>query len=157
MTGASISIRSDDAVVRRAVAALMRRALSLRPALEEIGASLLTSTQKRFEDEEGPDNESWPELARSTQAAPHRGRRRGDKHILQRSRLLHQSLTYDATNTNVAVGPNKGYAAIHQFGGEDDMAPGPAAIPARPYLGIDDDDRNEIAETFSDHLEGALS
>jgi len=28
------------------------------------------------------------------------------------------------------------YAAIHQLGGTDDMAPGPAAIPARPYAGL---------------------
>lgn len=32
------------------------------------------------------------------------------------------------------IGPNKVYGAIHEFGGSPGMAPGPAAIPARPYM-----------------------
>lgn len=36
------------------------------------------------------------------------------------------------------------YAAIHQFGGLPSMAPGPAAIPERPYIGMSSASKGDI-------------
>jgi phage virion morphogenesis protein len=46
------------------------------------------------------------------------------------------------------------YAAIHQFGGTEGMAPGPAAIPARPYVGLSPESVAKIAAFASAHARG---
>ncbi|MEI8599765.1 phage virion morphogenesis protein [Shewanella sp. PP-Sp27a-2] len=48
---------------------------------------------------------------------------------------LAASVAADSGDFWAAIGSNKIYAAIHHFGGTDDMPAGPAGIPARPYLG----------------------
>ena len=70
------------------------------------------------------------------------------------------------------VGSNLPYARIHQLGGTirpkkgkflkfrgldgEDVFVKEVTIPARPYLGISDDDREEIMDTMTDFLEGAF-
>ena len=57
--------------------------------------------------------------------------------MLQRSQgglALSLSTSYSATRA--VIGSNKIYAAIHQYGGQASMPPGPAAVPARPYMGL---------------------
>ena len=54
------------------------------------------------------------------------------------------------------VGSNLVYAAIHQFGGTPDMHPGPAAIPARAYLGLSDADVVEIEDELEHWIAGVL-
>jgi phage virion morphogenesis protein len=44
------------------------------------------------------------------------------------------------------------YGAIHQFGGTSDMPPRLAAIPARPFLGLSDNDEKEVIEILSEFL-----
>ena len=155
MAGVQMEITVDGDEVRRAVSRLLRRSLSLKEPFEDIGASLETSTQQRFEDEEDPEGNPWPDLSEPYQDSFYKGKPRGPDHILRRSAILYQSLTYLANDTRLAVGPGAGkdYAAIHQFGGTADMPAGPAAIPARAYLGISADDRREIGEILADHLQ----
>jgi phage gpG-like protein len=80
---------------------------------------------------------------------------------------LYASITHRASPTSVEVGSNAIYAAIHQFGGTIKAKDAKAlrfrigdvwvtkesvTIPARPFLGIDDDDRQMIVETVADAL-----
>lgn len=158
MAGVSLSMTVDDEEVRRAIQGLATRSLNLREAFDDVGASLLTSTQQRFEDEEDPAGEPWAELAESTQnKLVTKRKRRGKEHILRERGHLYGSLTYLAKPTEVAIGSNRKYAAIHQLGGTEDMAPGPAAIPARPFLGISGEDEREIMAIFMDHLQAGLT
>ena len=75
------------------------------------------------------------------------------------------SLTSQVEGNVLRVGTNKVYAAVHQFGGtiRPRAAPrlafrlgqrlvfaGTVTIPARPFLGISDDDRATILEGFED-------
>lgn len=69
-------------------------------------------------------------------------------------------------------GQQPAYARIHQLGGTvrpqkgkflkfrgldgEDVFAKEVTIPARPYLGISDDDREEIVATMTDFLEGAF-
>lgn len=159
MAGATISLTVQDDRVRRALTGLASQSRDLQEPFEEIGASLLTSTQQRFEDEEDPEGDSWPELAPRTQRRIVNGRPRGGAHILRVSTSagLYGSLTYLATATDLRLGSNKEYAAIHQLGGTEDMPPGPAAVPARPFLGISRDDEQEIGHILIDHLQAGLN
>ena len=57
--------------------------------------------------------------------------------MLQRSQgglAMSLSTTYDATTA--AIGSNKVYAALHQWGGLPTMPAAPAAVAARPYMGL---------------------
>jgi phage virion morphogenesis protein len=157
MAGAQIAFTVDDAAVLRALDGIMFRAVHLGDAFDEIGASLLASTQQRFEDEESPEGKSWAPLAESTQRKKvTKGARRGGDHILRDKGLLFGALTYQAKATEVTIGVNRKYAAIHQFGGTEGMPPGPAAIPARPFLGISEADEREISAILLDHLTGGV-
>lgn len=57
--------------------------------------------------------------------------------MLQRTQGgLAMSLSTSYTATQAIIGSNKIYAAIHQYGGQPSMPPGPASVPARPYMGL---------------------
>lgn len=170
MSGVTITIeaRGTEAVqqaLNRLAAQLAGPAM--RHVYDEIGASLVTSTQRRFERETGPDGQRWQPLAPSTRdrliGAPRGdgrrrrgGTRRGAQTILRVSGLLYSSLTHIASEADVVVGTNREYAALHQFGGTPDMAPGPAAVPARPFLGLDAADEAEILDIVANTLAGSV-
>ena len=79
-----------------------------RPLFDEIGASLVVSTQMRFERGEGPDGNPWPPSLRAIVE--------GGQTLVDTARLK-GSISHEASDTGVAVGTNVLYAAIHQFGG----------------------------------------
>lgn len=159
MSGAAIQIRLDDHGVIQALAQAAARAADLTPLLDNIGASLVRSTEMRFEREQGPDGQAWPPSIRALIE--------GGKTLLDQG-ILYASLTHRATPTSVEVGSNVLYAAVHQFGATIEAKNAKAlkfkvggryvskesvTIPARPFLGIDDGDRTMIAETVSKWLE----
>lgn len=145
--GVSVSVTVDGT---RAASAALRRLLlagtNMQRPLAEIGAALLTSTQRRFEDEAGPDGAAWEKSARA---------QADGGATLRDTARLYQSLTYMVHPRSVEVGTNTLYAAIHQLGG--DAGRGHSVhLPARPYLGLDTEDEREIQAIVNDHLFGAL-
>lgn len=132
-----------------------------RGLFDAVGASLVVSTQDRFEREIGPSGEKWP--------ASLRARLFGGKTLTDTARLV-SSLTHNATPDGVEVGTNVIYAAIHQLGGTIRPKTGKALsfatadgkrvkvasvrMPARPFLGIDDDDKAEIIALADDWIGG---
>jgi phage virion morphogenesis protein len=120
-------VRIEDDGVRRALDKL-RLSLPLggsrMPAFRAIGAVLKSGAQMRFRTASGPDGKAWEKSFR----AKHEGGQ-----TLSLTRRLRNSITVDATNTQVAVGTNVVYAAIHQFGGVIRAKSGPfLAIPLTP-------------------------
>lgn len=137
--GVNFTIRLDNgAAIGRALVAMQLRMRDLRPALAEIGASLLTSTQRRFEDEQGPDGKGWE------------ANQRGGA-ILRDSGRLYQSLTYLVGDRQVEVGTNAIYARIHQLGGQTGRGH-QVELPARPFLGLDAEDETEALAIINDYL-----
>lgn len=152
MTGARIDVRFDSQAVEAALERLANRTTSARPAMADIGEYLQRAVDDRFRAERDPENRPWAPLQPSTLR-----RKRNDKILTERGGPgLRGSIHYRADDDRLQQGTNKVYAAIHQFGGSSGMPPGPAAIPARPYLGIGRDDEDEIATILLDHLDGAL-
>lgn len=144
--GVSTSIRVDDDGFGAALERMLRVVPTLQPVMEEMGGVLEASAQQRFEDEEGPDGTPWPRLAASTRA-----RRGDDARILRDRGHLVQSITSKATRLEVAVGSNKAQARVHQLGGKAGRGL-KVEIPARPYLGISDDDRMAIGDVLGAKL-----
>ena len=143
---------------------ILVKAGTLRPPFEVIGKYLVTRAHESFEKEESPDGEPWqalsPEYVERPSRGYYRGGRGGNEHpILMRSRHLEESVNYKAGNLELAVGSNRklpggqfSWAAIHQLGGTSSMAPGPAHIPARPFLGMTDADDNRAGELLMEYL-----
>lgn len=141
--GVNFTVKVENAqAIGRALVGLQLRMRDLRPVLREIGASLLTSTQRRFEDEQAPSGAPWAPILRSGA-------------ILRDSGRLYQSLTYAVGQSQVEVGTNVVYARIHQLGGKAGRGR-KVTIKPRPYLGLDDADRRELLEIVNDYVRGAL-
>ena len=125
---------------------------------EKIGELLVSSTIKRFEDEEAPDGTKWDQSIRA--------KNDGGK-TLTDNKHLKGSIHHHASAAGVEVGTNLIYAGVHQNGME--IKPKTAkflrfqiggqwskkrkvTIPKRPFLGISDDDMEEIDATIMEHV-----
>ncbi len=158
----------DDEKITQALARL--RTLSrgnAAPAMREIGRVLKTSTQFRFRDQRGPNNSPWHKVRRGGQALRLTGR-------------LRDSIEYVVARNEVSVGTNVVYAKTHQFGINDEQTVkshirvvekafgkklkfGVNAtvkqhtrrmrIWARPFLGFSDNDKEDILDILSEHIQ----
>lgn len=127
---------------------LMLRTMNIDDALEDIGSMLESSTQQRFEAEQTPEGDDWQEHADATKAA------RGDNASILRDEIdLYDSITHEVQGNDVAVGTNRIYGRIQQLGGQAGRGLA-VTIPARPYLGLSDDDEREINHIIEGHLNG---
>lgn len=170
MAGNRISLEVDDARARAAMRRLIRAVANPAPALDEIGARLVTSTVLRFEREHSPDGVPWKR--------PRRAERERGQTLTDTGRLR-GSITHRVVGDAVEVGTNVVYGAIHQLGGRTPARtirpktkkalffPGAAhpvakvrhpgsTIPARPFLGLDDGDRRAIERIVERHLAEAV-
>jgi phage virion morphogenesis protein len=161
MTGIRIEIQGAD----EALATLQRaidRTENPRGLFDNIGKSLVERTLQRFIEERGVDGNPWPPSIRALAEGGQTLSKSGD---------LRGKFTHNATDTGVEIGTNVLYAAIHQFGGTITaktpkglrfkvggqwVTKSQVTIPARPFLGIDDDDEREIERISGDWLADAL-
>ena len=131
--------------------------------MESVGDALVSGTLKRFQDEEDPTGKKWPKSKRAAKK---------DGQTLTDTALLRRSVDYAATSDKVMVGSNLPYARIHQLGGTirakkgkylkfkglngEDVFVKEAKITARPYLGVSEEDMDEVRETVADFLAGTF-
>lgn len=137
----------DDRETRQLLDSALAKGVRLRPLMVEIGYELVRSTQERIDAEQDPDGIPWVDLRPATWA-----RKRTTSMLVEGSYLRGGIAMAAATNTFVEISADREYAALHQFGGTPDMAPGPAAVPARPYLGLSDEDAALIESLVLDFL-----
>lgn len=153
MSGAAFKVELDDAKVQRIFARLTASASNLTPLFAEIGSALEESTRQRFTTERAPDGQPWepidPDWLATKKA---RGFNAG---ILKMRGDLANSIHYEASSDYVEIiaGPTE-YAAVHQFGGQAGRR-GASNLPARPFLGVSDDDLAEIRDAADSYLEKA--
>lgn len=158
MSGVAISLDADAALET-----LARAAASMEEPRElflAIGDGLVDSTRARFEKEQDPDGNPWPQSLRA--------RVEGGK-TLRDTQTLYRSITREAGDNSVSIGTNLIYGAIHQFGGVikaktakglrfrrfgagADTIVHSVTIPRRAYLGLDEADRQEIIALADDFL-----
>jgi len=158
----SFKISIDDAAVQRAFDRLIRAGTDLTPAMDDIGRSLVASTEIRFERGHGPDGAAWTPSYRASSE--------GGKTLVKEHHLK-DSITHDPSRDEVRVGTNVLYAAVHQFGatiraktsrglrfrsGGNWVTKKQVTIPARPFLGVSRDDQAEIGHILADHIREAF-
>ncbi len=123
----------------------------LAEGLAQIGGLIESQTRERFTTKIAPGGEPWAPWSERYAAS----RRRGHS-LLVAEGHLRDSIMWELDADELRVGSNLVYAAIHQFGGTPDMHPGPAAIPARAYLGLSDADVVEIEDELEHWIAGVL-
>ncbi|MBF0424150.1 MAG: phage virion morphogenesis protein [Magnetococcales bacterium] len=149
MSGITLTI--DQKALDEVFAGLTRAASDLTPAMRAIGEHLITATQtERFDPQKDPQGQPWTPLAEST--------KKQKKHdtILDESSRLRNSIHDEAGVDEVRIGTDVIYAAIHQLGGEAGRKDHRVTIPARPYLGANDQDLESAMETIRDYILGKV-
>lgn len=155
MTGASITYGIRDVTrLSPRVQRFLRRATDKPVLLAGIGEEVVTSTKRRFEESKAPDGTAWAAVAR------------GGKPLVD-SGLTGDSIHYRVGGDSVRVGTNKVQAALHQFGGTvkpktakvlaftvngEAVFARAVTIKARPFLGINDEDRGDIRGAVADFI-----
>jgi phage virion morphogenesis protein len=139
----------------KAVNAMGRRVENTKPLASTIAETMLSDISRHFEDEEGPGGTPWKDLAGRTKEERRKKGHWPGKKLQRQSRgsglLGAMQARYDSRS--VSVTNNKVYAAIQHFGGK--AGPGKkVTIPARPYMYLSADAREEIRATVEDFIVG---
>lgn len=146
-------IRIDDAVLNARLAELKDRLGNLIPFYEQVAELLRASTDQAFEDEADPvTGRPWDPLKPATIRRRLRAKAWPGK-ILQVQGNLARSIVpasgtdFAAVGTNYLFGDGPYGAAVHQLGTKD------GTIPARPFLGLSDDAREDILDLLVKYLD----
>ncbi|MGA0610559.1 phage virion morphogenesis protein [Caldimonas sp. KR1-144] len=119
MAGTTLIIDLDLQRAPERLEKVERLLASPGPLLAELGEYLGASTQDRFKAQVAPDGSTWQALSPRYLK---RKRRNKDK-ILTLRGFLRGQIAYQVEGSDtVAVGTNRAYGAIHQFGGEISIA-----------------------------------
>ncbi|MGR3435268.1 MAG: phage virion morphogenesis protein [Shimia sp.] len=146
MSGVTLSI--DGAQLDAAVARVARLTRFEVADLAFDMAELMANHAKgRFLSKEGPDGVVWAPWSEGYAADRPKG-----KSLLEASGDLRDSIQGFEEGGAAVVGSNMVYAAIHQFGGEEVGM----NIPARPYLGVSDEDALDLREMLTARIDGIL-
>ena len=131
----------------QALAGIDRNAL-----LEGIASEVEEQTRRRLtREKESPDGTPWPAWSLDYDATRHGGHK-----LLENEGHLVGSIQSIINDDSVEVGSNLIYAAIHNEGGEEGMAPGPAGIPQREFLGFSSDNLTDLQHVVDDFIDDAL-
>ncbi|MGJ8563842.1 MAG: phage virion morphogenesis protein [Alphaproteobacteria bacterium] len=128
------------------VPALIRLAAyfdDLTPLMDELGAEIEDQTVERFQTNLAPDGTPWLPSERVNQA-------QGNALTLVDSAHLRDSVTRAAFPRSVQIGTNLIYGAIHQAGGETGRNHS-TVLPARPYLGLSEDNGDDLIPIADDY------
>lgn len=148
-------LEGELAELREKLAALSR--INRHALMKDIAQGLRSSTMDRFRSTKSPEGKPWEPSIRAQE---------GQGLTLTHTTRLKNSIKSEADATGAAVGTNTIYAATHQFGDESrtirakkgkylkfkvrgrwvNIEKVTVNIPARPYLGISDEDMEDIRD-----------
>lgn len=162
MGGPSLVLKGDARPLKT-MAQRVRQAFGkadTRELLNNLGGEVVATVMGRFREGTDPDGNKWPVSLRA--------RLEGGA-TLEQSGNLRDSYTYAIAiaGDQVEIGSNLAYAAIHHFGGEiraknadklhftiggRHVAKKSVTIPARPALGLNDEDEANLLESAQDWM-----
>lgn len=171
MTAFTISI--DNAQVLAALTRLQGKLSDLSPALKAAGEDLTESTKQRFNTATAPDGSKWApnsELTLMRYLGRHESNTKkdgkiskagidrilGKKPLTGESHSLQDQIAPEVIGTHLLriIAPQK-YSAMQQFGGTRAEFPHLFGdIPARPFMGLSDEDVAAFEETIRRFLAG---
>jgi phage virion morphogenesis protein len=150
---AMIVVEINNTSVAAALEDIAKALTDMTPLMREIGDALVASTTKRFGEGTAPDGTKWQPKSATTLA-----RSIDPRPLFGGSGSLSRQIFYEAASDSVLIGSDRPYAAMMQFGGTKEAFPHLwGDIPARPFLGLSQDDESEIIEIISAHLTDMLT
>jgi phage virion morphogenesis protein len=160
----TVEIEYNDAQVSAALQRLVNELGDASGIMSEIGDHLIVSTRKRMDEEVSPEETAWAPRSEATLAA-YRRRKLSYGGVLHLSGQMWQGLKTEIGADYVIVGSPEPYAAVMQFGaakGAFGTTSRGASIPwgdipARPFLGVSDEDHTAILDIVSKALARALA
>lgn len=162
-----IEVKANLGQARKALERARNLAAGPRPLLEIAGSILEESTRERFRTSTGPGGIPWP--------TSRRAQLQGGRTLIDRGGLI-SSITHVADEKQVEVGviaktESARFAYVHQFGAVITPKKGPylifrgadghlifarsVRIPARPFIGLDEDDRADLLAAWTAFLEAS--
>lgn len=158
-----VRVQVDDAEVIGTLQRLIALGKNPSAPLQDIAALGESSTRLRFRLQRGPDGQRWKPSLRAQLTGGS---------TLTKDGHLSGSISSRSGKDYAEWGVNRIYAAIHQFGGvikaktagalKFKLPGGGFAVvkavrmPARPYLGVNEDDRQDMLDIFQRHI-GSVS
>lgn len=154
-----ITIEINDDEVSAALARALARLGDLTPFLQDAGEALVQSTRDRMLRGEQPDGASFAPRAPGTLARYQKtGQRHGPK-PLDMEGHMRQGIHAGAGADYLEIGSNAVQAAVMHLGAPRHSL-GPVSpwgdIPARPFLGLSEDDKTGLLADLADWLAEAL-
>lgn len=163
MSGVQLRVTlKDDA--SPAFRRLQQLAADPRQLMAEIGQTLVTNRQLRFETGTGPDRKPWKPSMRAKAGI--------GQTLVGESRQLMLSVVRQepkVSGNSVMISTDVPYAAVHEFGatirpvrakalrfalpGGGFATVKQAVIPARPFMAFDRDDREDVMATVREHID----
>jgi phage virion morphogenesis protein len=147
-----ITVTFDSAKVRAALERLAESLADPSPVLKAIGEQLVESTRRRFDTGVAPDGTPWL----TNKKAP-----AGKKPLIDTGDLM-RTINFQIDGDTLYVGTDRfseeweAGAAVLQFGTTRAGRGNNTTIPARPFLGLSQEDEDMIDETVMDYLSGLL-
>ncbi len=172
-----INVQVDDRQIRQAFIRLIASAKQPRPVLEQIGELLVDSTRQRFSTSTSPDGAPWAKNSPTTlmrYLGQYKGsygkrdgrltmkgaeRASGKRPLIGETGSLSSQIHYTVEGYAVAVGSSMIYGAVQQFGAQKGKFQGKAPwgdIPARPFLGLSEQDSQNILDVIADYINGSI-
>lgn len=154
---ALIKISGNTDKIAGALSRLEKLGKEPNALLSDIGLKMVDRTKERIEQEVSPDGSPFAAL-NPLYAATEKG-----AGILRKTGRLFESIDKQVSGHTLIWGSNKTYAAVHQFGaiirpttkaalgfnlGGRVFKARSVTIPARPYLGFNESDRQATVETL---------
>lgn len=109
------------------------------------------SVNDSFGKEQAPDGTKWAHWSKKYRKRMEKLGKRGRHKILSDIGELRRSVKYVAFKARVIVGSILRYARRHQLG-DKSWAAGGGGMPARPYLGVTEQDRMEILRMMREYF-----
>lgn len=136
----------------------------MTPVMQDLGELLVQQTKDRFPTGTAPDGSRWAPKSPATLAAygARKSNRVDRRPLFGPSGRLSSEIFYQASATGVEWGSGLIYSAVMQFGAARGAfgtaangTPIPwGAIPARPFIGLSDDDAAAVVALLEDWLAG---
>lgn len=166
-----ITASIDNRNVIEALESLRGNAMNMIPALRDIGEHLTETTKRRFDSGTAPDGSKWPANSAATileylggykgshtkagkLSAKGISRMGSKKPLIGETRSLMSTIDYRLRGNDVLeIGSPMIYSGMQQFGGSKSTFPNLwGDIPARPFLGVSDEDERSILDIVEGYL-----
>ena len=141
-----INIQADGVSnVRQKLKTIADKLRDMRQLWGAVGMYIQRQTIKeRFDKEQSPNGQKWKPLSKATINHRKKCNKSGNIKILQDTGELRRSIAYEAGANYARVGTALKYAKTHQFGRGN--------IPARPFLGVNDEEKRHINSMISAYI-----